>query len=188
MPRLLETIKCLDGKVFNLDYHQKRFDASRKKLGFKNHIRLFLTPPSKGLFRCRLVYEEEIEKIEFVPYELKEIKTFKLIHSDINYDLKYENRDEINALLQMKENADEIIIVKDSLVTDTSIANLCFYDGKDWLTPKSPLLHGTTRQRLLDEKKIKEAHISYHDLHKFSKLAVLNAMTDFRIIENAIIS
>lgn len=188
MPRLLETIKCLDGKVFNLDYHQKRFDDSRKRLGYTNLLKLFLTPPPKGLFRCRLVYEEEIEKIEFVPYELKKIKSFKLIDSNITYDLKYENRDEINALLQRKEDADEIIIVKDSLLTDTSIANLCFFDGESWLTPKIPLLYGTTRQRLLDSKKIKEAHISCHDLHKFSKIAVLNAMTGFHIIENAIIS
>jgi 4-amino-4-deoxychorismate lyase len=188
VPRLLETIKCLDGKVYHLDYHQKRFDLSRKRLGYNNPLKLFLTPPLKGLFRCRLIYEKEIEKIEFVPYNPKEFKRFKLIHSDITYDLKYEDRDEINALMAKKEDADEIIIVKDSLLTDTSIANLCLFDGKDWLTPRSPLLNGTTRQRLLDEKKIKEADISYEDIQKFSKIAIINAMIDFHIIENAIIS
>jgi 4-amino-4-deoxychorismate lyase len=101
--------------------------------------------------------------------------------------LKYEDRSEINALLEKHPEADDIIIIKDALVTDTSIANLCFFDGTHWLTPKRPLLHGTCRQRLLQTQKILPADIDYRSLKDFSKIAIMNAMTDFHIIENAII-
>ncbi len=185
--RLLETIHTLDGQVLNLDYHQKRLEYSRSALGLSSELLLKLDPPKNGDYRCRVLYEETIEKVEYIPYQRKDISSFKLIHSDIDYSLKYENRDEINLLLKQKEEADEIIIIKNELVTDTSIANLCFYDGKDWLTPAFPLLKGTTRQRLLDAGRIKCADIHYKDIHNYCKIAVMNAMTDFCIIEDAII-
>ena len=188
MQALLETIKCLDGHCFHLSYHIKRINTSRQKFGLLTPLDISLIPPKKGLFRCRLIYTDEILKVEYLPYVKKVPHTFKLIHSDISYDLKYENRDELNALVNTKEGSDEIIIVKDGLVTDTSIANLCFFDGQQWQTPSKPLLYGTTRQRLLDEKKIVPADISFEEIHKYSKMAVINAMTDFQIIENAIIT
>ena len=188
MPDLLETIKCLDGKCLHLDYHLKRLNTSRRELGFHKPLELSLEPPKIGLYRCRIIYEEDIKKITYLAYTMKLPTSFKLLHSDIVYGLKYENREVLNKLFIQKEEADDIIIVKEGLITDTSIANLCFYDGEKWLTPTKPLLYGTTRQRLLDEKKIHAADISYTDIHKFSKIALMNAMIDFQIIENAIIS
>jgi len=185
--KLLETIKCLDGSVFNLDYHQDRVNLSRSKLGFNNTLELKLNPPKNGLYRCRIIYENEIETLEYLPYHIKDIHSFKLLDSNISYKLKYENRDELNALVAKKEEADEIIIIKDGLITDTSIANLCFYDGKEWITPKTPLLKGTTRQRYLDAGKIKMADIYAKDIREYAKIATMNAMVDFYIIENAII-
>ena len=188
MPRLLETIKCLDGLALHLPYHQKRLNYSRQKLELYSPLKLALDPPKEGLYRCRVIYEDDIINIQYIPYVQKKIKRFKLTHSQIDYALKYENRNEINELFEKKEEADEIIIVKDDLITDTSISNICVYDGKQWLTPKTPLLNGTTRQRLLDNNTIHLADISYKDMHKFSKIALLNAMIDFHIIENAIIT
>jgi 4-amino-4-deoxychorismate lyase len=184
--KLLETIKCLDGEVYHLAYHQDRVNRSRKTLGFDTSLTLEITPPKKGLFRCRVVYEEKIEKIEYLPYTAKKIKRFKLVTSELEYALKYEDRTALNNLHD--ESADEIIIIKNGLVTDTSIANICFYNGEVWLTPKTPLLKGTTRQRLLDENKIQEADIHVDKIGSYKKLALMNAMLDFKIIENAIIS
>lgn len=185
--RLLETIHVVDGQILNLDYHQKRLEYSRKCLGFFSELLLTLDPPKNGEYRCRILYEKEIEKIEYIPYRKREVSSFKLIHSDIEYSLKYEDRHEIEHLFEQKEKADDIIIIKNDLVTDTSIANLCFYDGNNWITPKHPLLKGTTRQRLLDEGQIKCADIHHSDIHNYSKMAVMNAMSDFCIIEDAII-
>lgn len=187
MPRLLETIHISKGEALHLGYHQKRMDSSRKTLGFHSPLSLELSPPKEGEYRCRIIYEEKIEKIEYIPYKKREICRLKIVHSDIVYDLKYEDRHEINALFNKKGEADEIIIVKNGLVTDTSIANLSFFDGESWFTPKTPLLRGTTRQRLLDEKKIKCTDIHYQDIKEYQKIALMNAMIDFYLIENAII-
>jgi len=185
---LLETIHIVDGKALNLAYHQRRFNASRHTLGYSSSLTLELDPPREGEYRCRIVYEKKIETIEYIPYQKKTPQSFKLVHSEIDYPLKYADRNEIETLFKQKGEADEIIIIKDSLVTDTSIANLCFFDGKEWVTPEQPLLKGTTRQRFLDERRIKCADINYKEIPRFSKIAVMNAMTDFTIIENAIIS
>ena len=183
--RLLETLKCLNGKVYHLPYHQQRMDYSRKVLGYSTPLTLSLNPPKKGLYRCRVIYDENIIKIEYLAYTQKPIHSLKLISTDINYALKYEDRSEINALIS--DESDEIILVKDGLITDTSIANICCYDGTQWLTPKKPLLKGTTRQRLLDENRIYEADIKKEDILNCEKIALCNAMIDFSIIEDAII-
>lgn len=86
---------------------------------------------------------------------------------------------------------EELIIVKNGIITDTSYANLVFYNGKEWHTPSRPLLQGTKRQKLIDEGKIKEREIRVHDLKKFTKCSLINAMLDIGEIElpvNKIIS
>ena len=88
---LLETIKIEDGEVFNLSYHQARCDESRKAL-FNSTDRLDLSSliqaPPKGLYRCRILYDNKIHSIEYIPYMPKEIHRLKIISSDLEFDLK----------------------------------------------------------------------------------------------------
>lgn len=181
----LETIKALDGKLFNLSYHQKRYESVLKSLGindFKN-LKEYLNPPTSGLYRCRLVYDEKNISVTYHKYKKREIKSLKLVYDDkINYSKKSTNRDELNNLFEKREECDEVLIVKNTLITDTTIANVAFYKDGLWYTPKEPLLEGTTRARLLDEGKIIEKDIRVHDLKNYSKLALMNAMLDFDII------
>ena len=71
----------------------------------------------------------------------------------MNYDLKYFDR-KIFDDLKKNIKADDILIIKNGFITDTSIANILFFDGKKWITPKKPLLKGTVRERLLRMKLI----------------------------------
>jgi 4-amino-4-deoxychorismate lyase len=182
---LLETIRCEDGKVFHLRYHQLRYEEGLKSLGaekFQNLSQL-LKPPSQGLFRARVLYTDKELQIEYIPYVKRTITQLKLIYDDsIEYAYKYANREELDKLFAMRENADDILIIKNNKITDTSIANIAFYNGKEWITPKEPLLKGTTRARLLDEGKIVQKDIYVKDIEQFSRLALLNAMIDFDII------
>ena len=41
-----------------------------------------------------------------------------------------------------KREQDEILITRNGLLTDTSIANIALFNGKEWHTPKHPLLKG----------------------------------------------
>ena len=53
----LETIKILDGEIYNLPYHQKRYEDVLRSLGVKEvqNLEDFINPPEWGLYRCRLV-------------------------------------------------------------------------------------------------------------------------------------
>lgn len=183
---LLETIKIVDGKPQNLDYHQVRFENARKSMfGLKNFELLseIIKVPEyaqNGLFRCRLLYTEKIEKIEFLPYNFRQIKTLRLVESNgIDYSYKFADRTELEYLFNQKDICDDIIIVKNGLITDSFAANLVFYDGKKWWTPESPLLKGTKREKLLAEKTISACKIEVGDLQKYSLAGLINAMTEF---------
>jgi len=187
LPKLLETIKIKNGEVFNLPYHQKRFDKSRQNLfDIYNPINIssLLDPPLEGLYRCRIIYDQAIESIEYIPYKAKQIQTLKIVSSDITYAHKFLNRDVFTALLAQNPDFDEIIIEKEGYITDTTISNLAFYDGEYWLTPKKPLLEGTMRAKLLDEGFLQTKDIKSSEISKYKKVALMNAMIGFKIINN----
>jgi len=181
----LETIKSFNGEIFNLFYHQKRYESVLRSLlisDFKN-LQDYLNPPTSGLYRCRLVYDKKNISVTYHEYKKREVKSLKLVHdNEIEYSKKSTNREILDKLFEKKEDCDEILIVKNSLVTDTSIANIAFYNDGLWFTPKKPLLEGTTRARLLDEGKIIEKDIAVEDLNNYSRVALMNAMIDFDII------
>ena len=108
-PLLLETIKIEDGEIHNLSYHQHRCTKSRQIL-FKSHDVLDLSSsidaPKMGLYRCRILYGEVLYSIEYIPYTPKEIQSLKIVSSDIEYHLKYANRDTLNALLESNKDVD----------------------------------------------------------------------------------
>jgi 4-amino-4-deoxychorismate lyase len=181
----LETIRAVDGEVYHLEYHQKRYEKVLTSFGvseFKN-LQDYLNPPSSGLYRCRVVYSLDKVDVTYHAYKKRDINSLKLVYDEtIEYSKKSTDRKNIDKLFDMRDKCDDILIVQNSLVKDTSIANVAFYNSGVWYTPSKPLLNGTTRQRLLDEGKIIEEKIKVQDLQKYSKVALLNAMIDFDII------
>jgi len=130
------------------------------------------------------VYDESgVLDVSYHKYIKREVDKIKLVFDDeILYDKKYLNRDNIDMLFENRGECDEILIVKNGKVTDTSIANIAFFDSKKWVTPKEPLLCGTTRERLLKNSFLVEDEIFVDDIFKYKKVALLNAMIDFDII------
>ncbi len=180
--KYLETIKANDGVVYHIEFHQSRLDTALNAEGIHNLHKL-LSPPSVGLYRCRVVYDKQNIQINYFPYVKRSVKSLKtLFDDDIKYEHKYENREEIDTLFKQREGCDDILIVKNGLITDTSIANIAFFDGENWISPKEPLLRGTTRARLLKEKKLTLKNIREDDLKAYTKVALMNAMIDFDII------
>jgi 4-amino-4-deoxychorismate lyase len=177
-----ETIKCQNGEIFHLSYHQERI---ARTIGLNINLSDFIYPPSNKLLKCKIIYDENgILDIEYTQYTPKIITSFKLIYDDnIEYTYKMLNRENLDNLYTKKGLADEIIIVKNGLITDTTIANIAVYNGTFWITPKSPLLFGTTRNRLLNEDKLIEKDITVDELLLAKKIALMNAMIDFRILE-----
>jgi len=183
MSRFIESIKVEQRQAHNLEYHNERLNNTRKEvLGCHNFIDLqkeIIIPENigNGLYKCRIVYSQKVETIEFIPYQKKQIESLKIIEAnDLDYTYKYENREALNTLFNQRRNCDDILIVQNGLVTDTSYCNIAFYDGVNWLTPSSPLLRGTMRTSLLKSQKILAATIHISDLHSFTQARVFNAL------------
>jgi len=143
----------------------------------------------KGLYKCRVSYGEMIEKVEFEPYQQRLIQSLCIIHDNtIKYDFKYQDRSHLNHLFAQRGEADDVLIAKNGLITDTSYANIVFWNGEHWLTPDSYLLAGTQRARLLEEKVIFEQKIRAQDLPKYSHARIINSMLDFEMTYNILIA
>jgi len=181
--KYFETIKCDDYEIYNLQYHINRISNT---IGLNINLEEYIYPPNNKLLRCKIIYNKnEIEDIQYYEYDKKNITSFKLIYDDtIVYSKKELNRLNIDKLFDNKDNCDEIIIIKNNLLSDTSKANIAIFLNNEWITPKVPLLNGTTMQRYIDMGTLKQKDITVDMLKQSSKIALLNAMIDFDIISN----
>ncbi len=185
MCRLIETIKIVQGQFQNIAGHNNRLNRSRKEL-FKSNDEIDIAKAvdipdsaSQGIYKCTITYNEKIIAAQFQPYSIREIKSLKIVTDNtILYNYKYADRSALNNLLERKGRCDEIVIVKNDRITDTSFSNIIMYDGKNWITPRSPLLKGTKRETLLKQGLIEEAEIRTKDLTKFQSVGLINAMLE----------
>ncbi len=186
MSPLIESIKLENGRFHRLHYHQGRVDRSQLDLFQQKNATNLSTEiarhqhPKTGLFKCRIVYGKQVESIEFLPYEPLNIKSLKVVHDhSIDYSYKYEDRSQINALFEQRQFCDDVLIVKNGFVTDSSYSNIIFFDGYKWITPHTPLLRGTMRQFMLDAGEIKEQPVTIQDIPSFKSFRLINAMLGF---------
>ena len=190
--KLLETIYLKNGKIQNIEYHNQRFNETRRVI-FGNLEAIDLNDlihiPNEYRtedFRCRVTYEEAIEAITFINYQQKKIKKLKLIDiGNWDYEYKYADRNFLNNLLAENPDVDEVIMTQNGFITDCTIANLAFYDGKNWFTPSTPLLKGTKRQQLLDKGLITEREIRIEDISQYEGVCLINCFRNLEL-ENLI--
>ncbi|MEI6436582.1 MAG: aminotransferase class IV family protein [Bacteroidota bacterium] len=182
---LFETIRVENGVPLNVVWHELRMNQARAEFWPDcGNIVLanFLVVPgemSSGIVRCNIVYGKEIKEITFKSYEKRIIRSLKLVSCDnIDYSFKFFDRSHLERLFELRENCDEIIIVKNGYITDTSISNLIFFNGVQWFTPSRPLLNGTCRQRLISAGLVSEREITIDDLTEFIGCKLINAMRD----------
>lgn len=180
-----EAIKLEDGIFHNFKYHQMRVNHTLAQF-YRTHIDLtqlkemIREEHKHGLYKCRIVYGKQIESVEFIPYQFRQIKSVAIVKDNqINYDYKYTNRHRLNQLLQ-QSGCDDIIIIKNNMVTDSSSANLVFHSASGLYTPSTCLLRGTQRQLLLDKGIIQEQMIRVEDIQHYSRISFINAIIDLK--------
>jgi 4-amino-4-deoxychorismate lyase len=138
-----------------------------------------------GLYKLRVVYGREVVSVSLLPYQEPVSITLKAVECDnIEYPFKYEDRSGLAALLQHKGDCDDILIVKDGMVTDTSYGNFVYELNGELCTPASPLLKGTRRELMLHEGLLRERDLPYGELCKCSAFYMINAMLDMKIISH----
>ena len=185
----------VDGRMLNIDWHQKRYLLSYLSMYNKSPLTNLVTNVNiplefnSGVYKLRISYNDRYKKIEFIPYAISKIETIKVVvDNEIKYDLKYSDRDKLLAAYKQKNSCDDVLIIKNGMVTDSSYSNIVFFDGKKWVTPSNPLLNGTARARLLSEKLIEEQHIKLEDLPTFESFKLINALRDFEKVDQSDIS
>jgi len=185
MCQLFETIKIENGQLKNLIFHNKRLNDARKFffncsdfIDLKKIIKIPLLYKD-NICKCKVLYSKVVEEIIFDSYKKKHITCLKLIIADdIEYSYKYKDRNQLETLFSKKGFYDDILIVKNKEITDTSFSNIVFYDGCKWFTPSNPLLKGTKRASLIERKKITPEIITVKDLKLFKKASLINAMLE----------
>ena len=146
----IETIRVEDGQVYNLPYHVERLYCTRaafwKDISPIDLTGIISSQSLSGIWKCRIAYGKAIEEITYVPYQRRKVSSLRLVTSDtIDYTYKSTNREELNSLYAQRETADDILVVRNGYLTDTSISNIALYDGITWFTPSWPLLMGIKR-------------------------------------------
>lgn len=183
MFQFIESICCENKQLRNLTFHQARFDRTRKD-NFNDIQPILLEDiiqiPSDSThekYKVRVVYDREIQSVEFLPYEIKQISSIKLFEIDpkINYTYKYIDRWFFDEYLK-ESKTDDLVLVKSNYITDCIYSNLVFFDGENWVTPRSLLLKGTMRESLLEEGKIIQKNIKVSDLSNYKSFKRINAM------------
>lgn len=185
MYQFIETIRVKDGRIFNLTYHEERMNRTRKEVwGKTDWLKITdVWSPEELPLKCsklRFVYDEAgIHDLTCTPYTRKKILSLRLVYdNNITYPYKSVDRSMLNELKKQQGDCDEILIIRDNHLTDTSYTNVALYDGQQWFTPSTPLLPGTMRQSLLDKGMLQEREILVSDIPQYQQISLFNAMME----------
>ena len=186
MCRFVESIKLKDGVFYRLPLHQQRvnkaFEAFYPGCKPVDVVEALLQTafPQEGVCKCRLVYDSDLQSLDIVPYVRREIRSLKLVETtQESLPYKREDRTEFNAAFAQRGGCDDVLLVKDGFLTDTSYCDIALYDGEKWYTPRTPLLYGVNRMQLLSEAKLIERDISVSELMNFQYISLFNALIEF---------
>jgi len=179
-PTFSEVICIDDGQPMYLSYHLKRMEKTVRDVYNKSLPKLQLEIPveaREGRFKCRIEYDDTIRSVDFYPYMQKLRKRVAIVFDDnICYQYKSVDRRQLERLVNQTKT-DDVIIVRNGMITDASYCNLVFedFDG-NLFTPSDALLYGTCRQRLIDNGVVKERHIRVDELRCYKTVIFINAM------------
>lgn len=193
-PTFVETIRINRGRAERLPLHAARMEHTMREFfpdtptigsdQLEDYIYNNVYPTENGIMKCRIVYAQSPLSIVLEPYTVREVRSLKLVDgADIDYTYKSTDRTPLTNLFSLRGGADDVLIVKDGRITDTSIGNVALLIRGKWLTPATPLLKGTRRKALLDEGVVEEGDIRPDDIQDCKSIMVFNAMIPWGRIE-----
>ncbi len=179
----LESVGVYDGQAPLLPYHQARVDRTfaafyprQKPLDL---VSLWeKTDFPAGKLKWRIPYNAREAEPQIQPFTERNIEQLQIVVDDsIEYAYKFTERDRLDALYEEKvDDADEILIIRNGLLTDAYYYNVVIKMGSDLLTPRQPLLPGVMRAYCLENEQIQLANIQLADLYKSEGVYLINAL------------
>lgn len=179
----IETICYEHGCFQQLERHNERFNRTRLQFfGLQTPLQLksLLFVPAglkDATVKCTITYGAEIIGIEYNLYHIRPVSSLQMVADDtIDYAYKYADRTKLNLLFNLKRQSDDILIIKNGMITDTSYANIVFKKDDKWYSPSNPLLKGTRIDSYFHEGSVTPALLRPSDLPLFSEARIINAM------------
>ncbi len=191
MYQFIESIRVENGVVFGLRFHQKRvnetyqqFFPKAKAFSLRDIIR-FEELPKHGLYKLRIVYDVKVREMELQAYLIPRFHTYQTfeVASDFDYTFKSLDRHTFDEISSGLEKDILPILIKGSLVSDSTFSNLIFEKEGLLYTPATPLLYGTMLQQTMKERAVEQVDIRIDDIELFEKIYPINAMNPFGQIE-----
>lgn len=176
----IETVKIVSSVVQQARRHEARMRECGLLAADFDLQRLQIPAEfAEGVVKCSIRYSDKVESVNYLPYSPRPIRRLKLVEcDDINYSRKYADRRALEALREKRGECDDVLIVKNGFVTDTSYSNIVFFDGSDYFTPNTYLLNGCKRRELLESGRIKQRRITAAGTRDFLCAYMINAMLD----------
>lgn len=184
MYRFLETIRIENGVPCNIEGHLLRMKRTLGK-NFDTFETIFIAKggvivPEKfstGIVKARMLYDEKHFNISFSKYKKRDISRLILIkNKGIIYNKKFSDRSALDHISANLDQKSDFLLVNRGLITDTSYCNVALQMGHKWFTPSYPLLDGTQRRQLLNNKTIFYKRIHVEDLQFYTSIKLFNAM------------
>lgn len=184
MCQFVETLRIDNGRACRLDLHDERMNRTRRAFWGSvpdlNIVDYLPAVSETGVFKCRVLYGKRIESVTVSAYSVRPVHTLQAVYTEeADYSYKWADRTVLNKLFDRRNGADDVLIVRNGLLTDTSITNVALYDGNAWFTPASPLLAGTQRAELLRRGVLHERDIALDGMYGYSEIMLFNAMIEF---------
>ena len=186
MCRFVESIKLKDGQFYRLKLHQERINKAfaacypdEEPINIVETLYQYSFPQT-GIYKCRVVYDSDVQSVEFTSYVPRAIRSLKLVETELeSLAYKLEDRTGLNAAFALRGDCDDVLLVKNGLLTDTSYCNIALFDRENWYTPRIPLLYGVNRAQLIADGKLIEKDLKPTDLVNFQYVCLFNAMIEF---------
>ena len=184
---LLESIRLQDGQFDLIGLHEARIKRSLEMLSsnpepsfqLENYLRTFPVPET-GLFKCRMLYGSGFSEPEYIPYQKRNIQSLRLVEDKgIDYDFKYAKRHDLDWIFHQRGTCDDVLMMRNGRVTDTTYCNIAFRKGNEWFTPEHPLLAGVRRESLLQAGVLQTFPGKVETLHEFETFKLFNALINW---------
>ncbi len=180
-----DAVRVENGRLPDVEWNNLRVNKTRKdfftieeELDLSELIKI-PEENKKGLYKCRIVYDTEIRSVTFTEYKRKVIKSLRAVYDDsIDYSYKFADRSRIDELFELRGECDDILIIKNGLVTDTSSANVVFVRNGKLFLPESCLLPGTRIAALVASGEAAVVRIGIEDINRYDGVFIINAMNN----------
>ena len=179
----LESIGVYEGQAPLLPYHQARVDRTfaafypgQNSLDLLELWQKINFPPEK--VKWRIAYNAHEHNAEILSFPERKIEHLQIVKDDtIEYAYKFTERDRLDVLYREKaEPSDEILIVRNGLLTDAYYYNVVVKTESGLLTPRTPLLAGVMRAYCLEKEQVQLADIRMNDLRNSEGVYLINAL------------